>query len=103
IQVTPGSRFFLLDLDSIPGAEPRLLSSAGKVSIVKQEKRGLTLMVEGVADTPSVLLLRVPKGASPSVTLAGEKLDTFEYSAREQLLWIRFGHESSPRELVVKF
>jgi hypothetical protein len=103
IKVTPGSRFFLLDLDSVSGAEPRVLASAGKVSMVKQDKRSLTFLVEGVADTPSVLLIRVPKGASPSVTLAGEKLDTFEYSAQEQLLWIRFHHESSPRKLVVKF
>ena len=103
ITLTPGSRFLLLDLDSTPGADSRVLSSAGKVSVVKQQGRTLTLMVEGVADTPGVVLVRAPQSRSASVTLAGDKLDTFEYSAQEQLLWVRFRHESTPRELVVRF
>ena len=59
-------------------------------------------MVEGVAETPAVVLIAVNK-APQSIILAGEKLGTFEYSAADHLLWIRFSHESRPRELALKF
>jgi hypothetical protein len=103
IILAPGSRSLLLDLDSIPSSEPRVLVSAGKVFLAKQEARSLSLMVEGVEDTPGVVLVRAPSSASPTVTFAGEKLDTFEYSSQERLLWVRFQHESTPREMVVRF
>jgi hypothetical protein len=103
ITLAPGSRFLLLDLDSTQSAEPRVLASAGKVLPIQQEQRVLSLMVEGVADTPGVVLVRAPNNAPERITLAGEKLETFEYSSQERLLWIRFRNESKPRELVVRF
>ncbi len=44
-----------------------------------------------------------PGGAPRSVTLAGERLESCQYSAPEELLWIRFPNQSRPRELVVSF
>jgi hypothetical protein len=60
------------------------------------------MTVEGVANTPAVVLLRAPK-APHSVTLAGQPLTSFEYAAEDRLLWIRFTNEASPRELVIEF
>lgn len=60
------------------------------------------MTVEGVVNTPAVVLLRVPM-APHSVTLAGQPLTTFHYSAENRLFWIRFTNEAKPRELAIEF
>jgi hypothetical protein len=60
------------------------------------------MAVEGVVNTPAVLLLRVPV-APRSVTLAGKSLESFHYSPGDRLLWVRFTNEAQPRELTIEF
>ncbi len=124
VALTPGSRFFLLDLDAARGRQPQVLASACKtlplVAASRQSaanfgndsqrrsaetplRRGSrSLMVEGVGNTPAVLLLRAP-AAPRSVTLAGQPLKNYLYSAEHRLLWIRFTNEAKPRELAIEF
>jgi hypothetical protein len=100
----PGTRVFLLDLDSISGErQPRLLASACKALVLKQDKTSLSFTVEGVAKTPAVLLLSVPDGAPQTVTLAGQPVEKVEYAKEDHLLWVRFENTSAPRELELKF
>jgi hypothetical protein len=103
VTLKPGSRFFLLDLDSKQSTRSQILCASGKLYPMKQDSRKLSAVVEGVAETPGVVLIRATTAAPKSVTLAGEKLDTYEYSPEEKLLWIRFRHESRPRGLEVSF
>ncbi|HWH69385.1 MAG TPA: DUF4350 domain-containing protein, partial [Candidatus Sulfotelmatobacter sp.] len=100
VSLAPGSRFFLLDLDAVRGKEPKVLASACKALPVKSDTKGLTFMVEGVPETPAVVLLRTAK-APQSVRLGGEPLSSFEYA--DQLLWIRFPNKAEPRELQLSF
>jgi hypothetical protein len=102
VTVVPGSRFFLLDLDAARRRDSPVLASACKVLPIKSGSTRLVLAVEGVSDTPGLVLLRAAK-APRSVILAGNALDTFKYSAGEGLLWIRFRNEARPRELDVQF
>jgi hypothetical protein len=102
VKLTPGSRFFLLDLKSVTGNKPRVLASACKALPGKQSPDGMELTVEGVGNTPAIALLHSPKPPR-EITLAGQTIKDFEYSAAEQLLWIRFPNEPSPREMVVRF
>ena len=37
------------------------------------------------------------------VLLGDQSLESFEYSAKEKLLWIRFENDTSPRSLTVEF
>jgi hypothetical protein len=60
------------------------------------------MTVEGVADTPAIVLLHSPKPPR-TITLAGETLTTSTYSAADQLLWIRFSNQAKSRELTVKY
>jgi hypothetical protein len=99
---SPRTRHFLLDLDWARGGRPRVLASACKTLPAKQDRRAAAFTVEGVANTPAVVLLHSPKPPT-SVTLAGQTLAGIEYSSREHLLWIRFPNESRPRELVVNY
>jgi hypothetical protein len=58
--------------------------------------------VEGVADTPSVVLLRTAQSPR-AVTLADQTPDKVNFSATEHLLWVRFQNQAKPRTLSIKF
>jgi hypothetical protein len=102
VQGGPGQRLFLLDLDRVKGRGPQVLASACKALPMAGAKGEFRCVVEGVAGTPAVVLLRVP--AMPRmVTLAGQPLEPARFDAANRLLWLRFTNASSPRELVVAF
>jgi len=86
----------------VRGHRPRLLACACKALATRQNRRAVTFVVEGVANTPAVALLHSPRAPS-SVTFAGQRLPSLTYAPREQLLWIRFRNESRPRELSVDY
>jgi hypothetical protein len=102
ITLSPGSRLFLLDLSKVSCGERRVLASACKAQPRGNDKPGLTLIAEGVANTTAVVLVFC-SSAPRSVTLAGKPLQDFEFSAGEHLLWIRFPNEVAPQELRVQF
>jgi len=103
VALEPSSRVFLLDVDSVRGREPKLLASACKALVLKQDKTTLSFTIEGVAGTPGVVLLRVPGGPPKTVTLAGQPVAAVELAKDDHLLWIRFENTSAPRELELKF
>jgi hypothetical protein len=102
VTLTPGKRFFLVDLDAVHGSIPQVIASACKALPGKGDAHSLSLMVEGVVNTPAVILLRVPT-APRSITLAGQPLESFKYAAEDGLLWIRFTNEVTPREVLISF
>ena len=102
VTLAPGSRFFLKDLDAASGPQPQVLASACKALPAKRGARSLSVAVEGVVNTPAVLLLRA-QAAPRSVMLAGRPLESFHYSPRDRLLWVRFTNEAQPRELAIEF
>ena len=58
--------------------------------------------VEGVAQTPAVMLFRVAE-APQSVTLEGQPVAHVDFSNKDGLLWIHFENEARPRTLTLKF
>lgn len=103
ITLSPGTRYFLLDLDPTSAGQPHVLASACKTLSKKDNsEKQLTLTVEGVGGTSAVVLLHSPQPPA-EVTLAGKPIKDFTYDAVEKLLWLHFTNESNPRELVVRF
>ncbi len=102
VSITPGSRWFLLDLDDARTGKPHLLASACKALPKMATRNQISFAVEGVGETAAVMLLESPKPPQ-AVTLDGKTLTTFEYSAKEHLLWIHFENDVVPRELSVRF
>ena len=102
VSIAPGSRWFLLDLDAARTNRPHLLASACKALPSGRTRDQISFTVEGVGGTPAIMLLESIK-APRAVTLDGKILTTFEYSAKERLLWIHFQNDVVPRELVVQF
>jgi len=100
VELVPGSRFFLMDLDRMKGIGTRVLASACK-TLPTPGTKVPTWTVEGVGDTEATVLVACTK-APKRVTLNGQPLDTFEYDAADKLLRIHFGNEAFPRKLTIE-
>jgi hypothetical protein len=102
VTVNPGGRFFLRDLDTVGKNEPPLLAAACKALPVKSPDKSLSYLVEGVAQTPAVMLFRLSQ-APLAVTLDGQPVEPFDFSKKDGLLWLRFPNEAKPRTLTLHF
>ncbi|MDB6135199.1 MAG: hypothetical protein JWM59_3442 [Verrucomicrobiales bacterium] len=100
IDVNPDDRLFLLDLDAVKKDAPPLLLSSCRA--LAKAANATAWTVEGVADTPAVLLVSTPK-APARIILDGQALYSFTYEAENQILRIRFTNTSAPRDLSVEF
>ena len=103
VEISPGSRYFLIDLARVNGDRPQVIASACKALVEASTSTTLTLTVEGVADTPAVVLLYVPAGQPKQVMLEGSALTPARYSEQDHLLWLRFNNQSMPRRLTLTF
>jgi len=102
LSLEAGHRVFLLNLDAIKSTDPKALASACKAIVTKQADHQVTWTVEGVGDTPALVLIST-NAAPHSVQLEGKPLDSFTYDAENGLLYIRFPNEARPRDLSVEF
>lgn len=102
VTLKPGARFLLRDLNYNPAAKPTVLASACKTLETSRNDQALTFAVEGVARTPTVILLSTTK-APKSVGLEGQPLSAVEFSEAEKLCWIRFENEARPRTLQINW
>jgi hypothetical protein len=104
IEVKPATRFFLLDLDAVKPLTPpvpRVLASACK-ALPEPGEPGRAWTVEGVGDTPAIVLLSCPQPPR-KITLEGTPDPLFEYDAPSQLLRVRFLNTAGPRRLALEF
>ncbi len=102
VTISSGSRQFLLDLDVAHRRQPHLLAAACKALLKEVTRKNISFTIEGIEQTQAIMLLESAKPPQ-SVMLDGKKLATFEYSAKEKLLWIHFENEVTPRELNISF
>ena len=102
IRLDANSHFMLRDLDADRARGPEVLESACKALVLKKESKFISMAVEGVGDTPGVVLLRSSRPAR-SITLDKDAVTDFDYSAKDGLLWVRFTNESRPRTLSIQF
>jgi len=101
VRIEPGTRWFLRDLDAQP-PESQLLASACKALPTGRADKSLSFAVEGVAQTPAVVLMHSAV-APRSITLDAQPVADFRFAAEEKLLWVRFVNEGRPRTLTVSF
>ena len=100
VAITPGSRWFLRNLDRSLAGGPVLVASACKALALEKTPTLGRWMVEGVADTPGVVLLSLPEEPR-RVTLDGKAWTDWRWDAGERLAWIRLSNTSAPRELAI--
>ena len=102
ISLTPGSRYFLREITGDPPAEPQLLAAACKVLPQTSEANTKAFAIEGVGQTPGLILLRLAK-APKEITLDNLPLTTTEFDEKSGMLWLRFPNEARPRTLRMKW
>ena len=93
---------FLLDLKAVKSSKPRVLASACKALLTKNEGKRMTWTVEGVGDTPALVLVASDKPPR-TVELSSHVPVTHSYNLAEGLLYVRFTNEARPRELTIEF
>ena len=102
VALSPGSRQLLLDLNVARIGRVHMLASACKALPKEEAADRVSYTVEGVGQTPAVVLLESPKPPR-RIALGGQTVKGVEYSVAEKLLWIRFENDTMPRELIVEF
>jgi len=102
IRLAANKHFLLRDLDADHARGPEVLESACKALVLKKESKSISMAVEGVGDTPAVVLLRSSRPPR-SITLDKDAINDFDYSAKDGLLWVRFTNQSRPRTLSIQF
>ncbi len=100
VSVTPGSRWFLLDLDAESGIKPTLLASGCRAVLQAADSRGVQYRMEGVGHTQAIALFACPH-APLSVTLDGVPISSCQYDPGQQLLWVHFENDAAPHVLAV--
>ncbi|RYG24992.1 hypothetical protein EON82_08730 [bacterium] len=99
VRVRADSRNFLVDLNRF---QRDVIACAGQVLNESKGKDRWSCTVEGISDTPGVLLVRMPK-APKKVTLDGQPLSDQTYDEQEKLLWLRFPNQPRPRRIEVEY
>ena len=99
VPALPDARAFLVDLDR---CAKTTLACAG--ALTKESAKGNKWSgdVEGIADTPGVLLLRLDRPAK-SATVDGEPVKDLKVDPGARLAWVRFGNTARPRHVEVEF
>jgi len=99
VPLSPESRHFLIDLSKF---KSQVVASAGAVADVKVTASTWSGTIEGIAKTPSVILLRVPRKPE-TATLDGVSIANQTYDAKRRLLWLRFENQARPQRVTVGF
>ncbi|MBK1881348.1 hypothetical protein JIN85_02910 [Luteolibacter pohnpeiensis] len=101
--LAPGNRVFLLDLDKLVLPKtPTVIASACKALPLKNESREFSWTVEGVGNTPGIVL--VSSSIAPkSIQLGDQDVKDFTWDEENHLLHVRFENEATPRVLKMNF
>lgn len=119
VTLTPGSRRFLIDLAKVPSGGPKVVAAACKTlpearlmtdpgapkqssEIASGETRRYRVSMEGIANTPGLILLRLPNRPS-SAELEKEPLAISSYDPATGLTWLKFDNQPRRRDLVVYY
>jgi hypothetical protein len=89
VELAPGERAWLLDLDKVTAPTPAVLASSCRVESLKNENGVLTLETSATSGVDAISLLKLD--AKPtSVSIDGEKLDDWRWDAESQTLFFVF-------------
>jgi hypothetical protein len=99
VVVAPSSRHLLVDLDKY---DKTVIASAGRVVEQSSDSHRWRGTIEGLADVPSVLLLKA--SAKPAAaTIDGATITDQSYDAARHLLWLRFPSKAATQSIVVSY
>ena len=89
VEVAPGERAWLLDLDKVTAPTPAVLASSCRVESLKSEKSVITLETTATSGVDAISLLKLD-AAPTSVAVDGAPLDDWRWDAVSQTLFFAF-------------
>ena len=102
VTLKPGNRYLLMACPKQPAPEVQVLASACKVVSGLTGRGEFHCTVEGIAETPGIVLLRLP--AKPlSAELDSQALEVSRFDPATGLAWFKFSNQARPRELLVRY
>ena len=102
VEIAPGNRFLLYDLDAAGNAMPRVVAAACRVRNERASGGALTFEADGVADSQAVVRCAV-KSAPAQVAIDGKPATDAVYDAASGTLLLRFANTTSPKLVEVRF
>ena len=99
VDLTPGSRHFMVDLDKFRG---EVIASSGRLIKLSSDDHSWRGTLDGIEPSKAIVLLRSPRKPA-SVTVDGVALDDTSYDSATHLLWLRFANSSTPRIVQVSY
>ena len=102
VNVAPGSRALLLDLDRIPAGPPRLLAASARITGERATAHTLVFHADGIEGTQAVA--RILSSATPTkILLNAQPLPSNQYTQTERTLLLHFTNHASPQDLRIEW
>ena len=99
VDMSPESRHFLVDLRRYRAT---VVAAGGRVNQTRDDSGGWEGPIEGIANTPCVMLLRA--GSKPTqVLISGKALPDQTYDPVHHLLWLRFPNLPNPQKVQIQY
>lgn len=100
IDILPGDRYLLVDLDANPGTG--ILAAACRVQKQEQASDSISFVADGIESSNAIVCLRVPKPPK-AISLDNTPLSPASYRYKDSLLWIEFENHVSPRSVRINW
>lgn len=102
VELSPGKRFLLFDLNFNNSSKPRVVASACRVRDEVVTKRSLRFKASGTAESNAVLRAIVPS-MPKSVTIGGKALAASDYDFEDGVLRLRFPNSVDPQAVEINW
>ena len=102
VEIKPGTRAFLLDVDRFPSSKPRILAASAKVSKVSVSPSTFSFQAEGIENTRAVVRI-LSMRAARGVTANGKPFDPSQYEQSGRTLLLHFTNTAEPQQIRLQF
>ena len=102
VEIKPGTRALLLDVDYFKSSRPRVLAASAKIAAERASRNRLTFTAEGIDQTQAVVRILAVRPVR-EVTIGDRRLGTDEYTQSGRTLLLRFINSASPQRIQVTF
>ena len=102
MDVKPGTRALLLDVDRIRSSAPRVLAASAKISNVRTSRHSFSFAAEGIDQTNAVMRI-LSKRPPRKVLLDGKDLDPHQYEQIGRTLLLKFTNKATPQQIELRF
>jgi len=102
MEVKPGTRALLLDVDRVRSSTPRVLAASAKISNVRTSRRSFSFAAEGIDQTNAVMRI-LSRRPPRKVLLEGKDLDPHQYGQSGRTLLLKFTNKAKPQQIDIFF